>query len=353
MINNKKIAITLAISTTVSIASIAYANSILKKDVTLITEGNKVEMSTYTNDVQEFLAEQNVAYDSDDIITVELDKKLVDGDIIEVVDVTQETVTEAKEVEFTTNIVEDDTILKGETVTDTEGKSGENELVYELTYHNGELVDKVLVKENVKTEPVNKVVKKGTKVEEVQVASSRGESTREESKTEISTTVTKPSTTDKKPVTNNSTSSSTNTDKKPASNNNNSSSANTDKKPASNNNSSSSTNTTTKPKPESNNNNSSSNNNNVASSSTMSVVSTAYSINGTTSTGTQTRWGVIAVDPKVIPYGTKVYIPEFGMTFIAEDTGGAIKGNKIDIYMPDRADAIAWGRKTITIQIMK
>ena len=65
----------------------------------------------------------------------------------------------------------------------------------------------------------------------------------------------------------------------------------------------------------------------------MSVVATAYTGDGITSTGTKPKWGTIAVDPSVIPYGTKVYIPQFGQTFIAEDCGGAIKGNKIDIYI--------------------
>lgn len=54
-------------------------------------------------------------------------------------------------------------------------------------------------------------------------------------------------------------------------------------------------------------------------------VATAYSGGGKTATGTVPKWGTIAVDPKVIPYGTKVYIPQFNKTFIAEDCGGAIK----------------------------
>lgn len=78
------------------------------------------------------------------------------------------------------------------------------------------------------------------------------------------------------------------------------------------------------------NSNSSSNNNVVR---TVNVVATAYTGYSTTSTGQKPVWGTIAVDPKIIPYGTKVYIPQFGRTFIANNTGGAIKGNKIDIFM--------------------
>ena len=64
------------------------------------------------------------------------------------------------------------------------------------------------------------------------------------------------------------------------------------------------------------------------------------------------KWGTIAVDPSVIPYGTKVYIPRFGKTFVAEDCGGAIKGNKIDIFMNSESECNSWGRRSITIQIL-
>lgn len=83
------------------------------------------------------------------------------------------------------------------------------------------------------------------------------------------------------------------------------------------------------------------------------VVATAYTGYSTTSTGQKPVWGTIAVDPKVIPYGTKVYIPYFDRVFIANNTGGAIKGNKIDIYMNSKKECRNWGRKTIEIRIIK
>ena len=85
---------------------------------------------------------------------------------------------------------------------------------------------------------------------------------------------------------------------------------------------------------------------------TMNVVATAYTGYSTTSTGQKPVWGTIAVDQKVIPYGTKVYIPKFNMTFTAEDCGGDIKGNKIDIFMGSETDAYSWGRRTIDIYIL-
>ena len=100
------------------------------------------------------------------------------------------------------------------------------------------------------------------------------------------------------------------------------------------------------------NNNSSNNNSSSQGKKTMNVVATAYSENGMTSTGQKTSWGTIAVDPKVIPYGTKIYIPCFDKVFVANDCGGAIKGNKIDIFMNTNSQCNNWGRKTIEIQIL-
>ncbi|MCM0006196.1 MULTISPECIES: 3D domain-containing protein [Bacillus cereus group] len=72
---------------------------------------------------------------------------------------------------------------------------------------------------------------------------------------------------------------------------------------------------------------------------------------GLTATGTSVRWGVIAVDPSVIPLGSKVYIPQFNQTFTAEDTGNAIKGNIIDIFMNTNSQANDWGRRNIEIYV--
>ena len=61
---------------------------------------------------------------------------------------------------------------------------------------------------------------------------------------------------------------------------------------------------------------------------------------------------VIAVDPSVIKLGTKVYVEGYGYA-IAGDTGSAIKGNKIDVFMPTQSSALKWGRKTVKIKIFK
>ena len=86
----------------------------------------------------------------------------------------------------------------------------------------------------------------------------------------------------------------------------------------------------------------------------MKVGATAYCNDPITSTGTKPQVGrTIAVDPKVIPYGTKVYIPQFDKVFIAEDCGSAIKGKRIDIYMESEEVCEQWGYKDITIYILE
>jgi len=90
------------------------------------------------------------------------------------------------------------------------------------------------------------------------------------------------------------------------------------------------------------------------------VTSTAYTANcngcsGYTATGINLRANpnikVIAVDPRVIPLGTKVYVEGYGYA-IAADKGSAIKGNKIDVFFASKADAYRWGRKTVKIKIL-
>lgn len=93
----------------------------------------------------------------------------------------------------------------------------------------------------------------------------------------------------------------------------------------------------------------------------ITVSASAYTANcngcsGITSTGINLKRNpdakVIAVDPSIIPLGTKVYVEGYGYA-IAGDTGGAIKGNKIDVFFPSKSEAYKWGRKDVKIKILK
>jgi 3D (Asp-Asp-Asp) domain-containing protein len=82
----------------------------------------------------------------------------------------------------------------------------------------------------------------------------------------------------------------------------------------------------------------------------MTVSSTGYCLNGNTATGVPTSKGVVAVDPTVIPLGTRMYVPGYGEG-VAADTGSAVKGKMIDLWFSSCADAMAWGWKTVTITL--
>ena len=77
-----------------------------------------------------------------------------------------------------------------------------------------------------------------------------------------------------------------------------------------------------------------------------------YGCGYTTATGTKARYGVVAVDPRVIPLGTKVYIEGYGEA-VAADTGGAIKGNRIDLCYDSKAQAVSFGRQDVVVQIQE
>jgi 3D (Asp-Asp-Asp) domain-containing protein len=92
----------------------------------------------------------------------------------------------------------------------------------------------------------------------------------------------------------------------------------------------------------------------------ITVKATAYTAScegcsGITKTGINIKENpnekVIAVDPSVIPLGSKVYVEGFGKA-IAADTGGAIKGNRIDIFIPSEQDAMDFGVKKLKVTIL-
>ena len=71
-----------------------------------------------------------------------------------------------------------------------------------------------------------------------------------------------------------------------------------------------------------------------------------------TSSGTLVRHGVIAVDPDVIPLGTRVFIPGYGEA-VAEDIGSSIRGHRIDVAFDTHEEALAFGRQDLEIIIIE
>jgi 3D (Asp-Asp-Asp) domain-containing protein len=90
---------------------------------------------------------------------------------------------------------------------------------------------------------------------------------------------------------------------------------------------------------------------------TYTMVATAYSNLGNgpwgnkTATGARCRRGIIAVDPRVIPLGTRLYVEGYGEC-VAGDTGGAIKGMRIDLFMDRESECNRWGRRRVKVVVL-
>lgn len=265
-LNRKLKSIMLSGLLSMGIVTANYA--MFNKEVVLIVDGQEIEVNSSQSNVQGVLDENEIEYDSNYVISEDLDTSLKDGMKIEVKQVEKKTIIETEEIPYDTVVKKDKSLLKGETRVSQKGKKGVKELVYEVVYEDGQPISKILLEENIITKAKNKIIKKGTK---------------EKEKTESKKKSTSKNSLGKK----------------------------------------------------------------------ITVSATAYSGDGITATGTVPRWGTIAVDPTIIPYGTKVYIPQFDEYFIAEDCGGGIKGNKIDIFMNSESQCDNWGKRSIDIYIVE
>ena len=264
---NRKIK-SIMLSGLLSMGIVTANYAIFNKEVVLIVDGQEIEVNSCQPDVQGVLDENKIEYDSNYVISEDLDASLEDGMEIEVKKIEKKTIRETEEIPYDTIIKKDKSLLQGKTKVSQKGKKGTKELVYEVVYEDGQPISKILLEENIITKVKNKIIKKGTK---------------EKKKTESKKKSTSKNSLGKK----------------------------------------------------------------------ITVSATAYSGDGITATGTVPRWGTIAVDPTIIPYGTKVYIPQFDKYFIAEDCGGGIRGNKIDIFMNSESQCNNWGKRSIDIYIVE
>lgn len=82
------------------------------------------------------------------------------------------------------------------------------------------------------------------------------------------------------------------------------------------------------------------------------AIATGYCLRGRTATGTKPKRGTVAVDPRLIPLYSKVYVEGYGWAR-AEDTGSAIKGRRIDVWFPSRDQALKWGVKKVKVYIFR
>src|SRR4029453_10503059 len=85
---------------------------------------------------------------------------------------------------------------------------------------------------------------------------------------------------------------------------------------------------------------------------TLTARGTGYAHGTRTAPGTRVRWGVVAVDPRVITLGTRIMIEGFDNVFVAEDTGGGVRGNHVAIYFPEISPALRFGVQTRRVTVL-
>jgi len=83
-------------------------------------------------------------------------------------------------------------------------------------------------------------------------------------------------------------------------------------------------------------------------------VATAYSLRGRTASGRMVSRGLIAADPSVLPLGSRVRLehPGYSGEYLVADTGGAIRGRRIDIWTPSSSEAMRFGRRTVKLTVL-
>ncbi len=264
-------------------------------EVVINDGGEKRSIMTTEKSIESLLAQEGIQLSEFDQLNID-PKEMVEGnETIDITRVEKEEKTYEETVPFQTETEEDDTLEKGKTRVVEEGKEGKKVQTFEITYKNGEEVSRELIDEEIVEESQNKIIAQGTKEPPKKVQTVAKKQERSEPK------VVQASADEKSSV---ETADNKQDDGK-----------------------------------------------------TMMVQATAYSTNNPnlsthTATGIDLRKNpnVIAVDPSVIPLGSKVWVEGYG-TFTAGDTGGAINGKKIDIHFSSYEKAKSFGRKTVRIKV--
>lgn len=266
--------ISVGLDSKVNDGDIIYINKAV--DVEVVVDGKNLSVSSAEKTVKDMLEAENIKINQEDKVTPSIDENLQAGMTVEVTRVKKELVNEVQPIAFETETRNNSELKQGSEEVVQAGSNGEKTITTEVVYENGKEVNRKVVKEVVSKNPISKIIDIGTLAV---VRPSRG-----------------------------------------------------------------------------------SNGQDFAYSSVISCTSTAYTSDrgdsGTiTATGTTVRrnpdgYSTVAVDPRVIPLGTKLYIEGYGLA-IAEDTGGAIKGNKVDVYVNSYDEAINWGRRQVNVYILK
>lgn len=284
----------------VSVSETDKVNVPVSSDITgdtniVVTYGKQVTVKTKDGEqvVNVTKADAKAALEEAGIAVGDKDEIKADGDVIELVAVNETNEVTTEPIPFETEYVEDDTLPEGETQIGTEGQEGEKTIIHKVTLKDGVETGRELVSEEITKEPVNKVILKGTKKPAATTVSgslSTGSNAEDTGSTIAGYKYTKK----------------------------------------------------------------------------ITMRATAYSThpseNGgytVSAMGNPLGHGIVAVDPSIIPLGSKVYIEAADGSWVygvasAEDTGGAIKGNKIDLcYEGSVSDVNAFGVRDCVVYILE
>lgn len=260
--------------------------------------GEKKKVWTTGSTIEKLLKDNDIKVNKFDKVKPDIEEKVKKDTNITIVRVKREFEEVEEKVAFETETEEDDSLAKGKEKVISEGQEGTVIKKYEVVFENGKEVSRELVSEDVQEEGKSRIIAVGTKeLEKVEELKEQGES-------------------DQGLVT--------------LANN--------------------------KPKSEKKANN----NDSSQGGKELSMTATAYSAScngcsGVTATGinlnNNPNMKVVAVDPGVIPLGSKVWVEGYGEA-IAGDTGGAISGNRIDLHVPSKGEANAFGYQDVKVRVI-
>ncbi|MFD2923444.1 G5 and 3D domain-containing protein [Halobacillus naozhouensis] len=276
--------------------------------VTFNDGGEKQKIWTTASTVEEFLSKQDVTIDELDQLNVSKTDKVHAEIPISITRIEKVKDVVEEEVEYTVITRKDDSIPEGEERIISDGEVGLVTKEYQVTITNGEETNRKLVRETVQKESQDQIVALGTKVEAPKVETKRVTASADKAKSS----------------------------QEPAETNVVATSASSDTSPTPSRSSGSRA-------------------------KTLHMKATAYSANcpgcsGLTATGINLKANpdkkVIAVDPSVIPLGSRVWVEGYGYA-VAGDTGGAIQGNEIDVFIPSKSRASSFGHRTVQVKILE
>lgn len=295
--------------------------------------------------VRELLLEKGFKFDDDDKIIPPLDTRLKDGAKIEIIDVEYKDDEQFEQIAFNVENRENKELLKGKQRIAQYGDYGQKAITYSVRYEDGKEVSREVTDEKIVKEPVSCIIETGTKLPETKQEQQQILSEQESSTTELKQTPPKKFSNKEDPIirTNN-----MSTDESELST---AGRANVWSVPAGIQDDTANKIITA------------GDGSSYEYTSVIDVKATAYNRieegGLITATGTVTEYGTIAVDPKVIPLGKKLYVVSNGGQSwsygpgLAEDTGGLIKGNRIDLFFMTSQESYDFGVRQARVYILK